>query len=82
MPPKKTVGGESTSQPAPSAEHKPAGEPGVSSLLAAPPRVVNVGLEGFADDLRGQGVSVIQLDWAPPPAGDAKLASLLAKLGG
>lgn len=82
MAPKKKDSSNKGSGSAAQAGHGAAGEPGVLSLLAGPPRVVNVGLECFAEDLRGQQVSVIQVDWAPPPSGDAKLASLLAKLGG
>ena len=51
------------------------------SLLDSPLQVVNVGLEGFADDLRGREIPVIELDWAPPRPADPKLAALLAKLG-
>lgn len=42
--------------------------------------VINIGLESFADDLRAQGVAVIQLDWRPPAGGNARLAALLASL--
>ncbi|MBV1695244.1 MAG: hypothetical protein KGP27_12345 [Hyphomicrobiales bacterium] len=52
-----------------------------SRLLAGPIRVVNVGLDGFADDLERQGVAVTRVDWSPPAGGDAALAALLAKLG-
>ncbi len=51
-------------------------------LLDAPLRVVNVGLEGFARDLESHGISVVDVDWAPPARGDVKLAHLLSKLGG
>src|SRR5438094_795107 len=44
------------------------------SLLGGPPRVVNIGLAGFARDLAGNGVPVVQVDWRPP----SKFASLLA----
>jgi FdrA protein len=50
------------------------------ALLVAPPRVVNVGLEIFADSLREQGVAVIDVDWRPPAGGDAELAALLERL--
>ena len=53
----------------------------IDSLLAAKPRVINVGLEGFAHDLEAQGAEVVQVDWTPPAGGDPKLADLLAKLG-
>ena len=43
-------------------------------------RVINVGLESFADDLRADGVPVVQMDWRPPAGGNARLAALLAEL--
>jgi FdrA protein len=42
--------------------------------------VINIGLESFAEDLRAQGVEVIQLDWRPPAGGNPRLAALLASL--
>jgi hypothetical protein len=61
-----------------------------AQLLAAPPRVVNVGLELFAADLRRQegaanpqgaaGAKVIHVQWSPPAGGNAHLAGLLGKL--
>jgi FdrA protein len=53
-----------------------------SSLLAAPPRVVNVGLELFATNLAGQGAEVVHVQWAPPAGGNAHLIGLLDKLRG
>jgi hypothetical protein len=50
------------------------------SLIQGSPRVVNVGLSGFAEALAAQGVAVIQVDWSPPARGDADLATLLSKL--
>jgi hypothetical protein len=55
------------------------------SLLAAAPRVANVGLELFAIDLAGQearGIAarVVHVQWSPPAGGNAHLASLLGKL--
>ena len=35
-------------------------------LLARPPRVVNIGLERFAQDLLGQGARAIHVAWSPP----------------
>ena len=52
------------------------------TLLDRRLRVINLGLESFAQDLSAQGVEVIQVDWAPPAGGDARLADLLSKLGG
>ena len=54
---------------------------GAAQLLTSPVSVINVGLEGFADELRGVGVAVVHVQWQPPAGGDAKLAALLAKLG-
>ena len=53
-----------------------------NSLLAAPPRVINVGLEFFAENLASQGAQVVHVRWSPPAGGDARLAGLLAKLRG
>jgi FdrA protein len=49
-------------------------------LLAAPPRVINIGLELFAGDLLRQGAQVVHVRWTPPAGGNARLASLLSKL--
>ena len=51
------------------------------SLLSRPVKVVNVGLERFGKELESQSVPVVQVEWAPPAGGNAKLAALLAKLG-
>ncbi len=51
------------------------------NLLTSPLKVVNIGLEGFADELRQQDVDVIHVDWKPPAGGNPQLAKLLAKLG-
>jgi FdrA protein len=50
------------------------------TLLPDSLRVINIGLESFADDLRAEGVRVVQLDWRPPAGGDARLAALLDAL--
>ena len=51
------------------------------TLLGQPLKVINVGLDGFAEELERQGVAVVRLDWRPPAGGDPKLADLLSKLG-
>ena len=51
-----------------------------ASLLEAPPRVINVGLERFAEDLAAQSVAVQHVAWVPPAGGDAQLAELWSKL--
>jgi FdrA protein len=55
---------------------------GPPRLLARPPKVINVGLERFADDLVRQGFPVQHVQWSPPAGGDARLAELLSKLEG
>jgi FdrA protein len=50
-------------------------------LLTQPIKVINVGLEGFANELAGQNVPVLQVQWTPPAGGNPKLAELLSKLG-
>ena len=50
------------------------------SLFSAAPRVLNIGLEGFATELAARGVAVSQLDWRPPAGGRPDLADLLARL--
>jgi len=53
----------------------------IADLLNSDPVVINVGLAGFAADLRAHGIEVVHVDWVPPAGGDPKLAALLAKLG-
>ena len=50
------------------------------SLLEGPPRVINIGLSFFADDLKKQDAEMVNVDWSPPARGDIELADLLAKL--
>ena len=65
-------------------EDRKTAEPDQSSiglnLLEAPIRVVNIGLQKFADDLAGQDVEVVRVDWAPPARGNTRLANLLSRL--
>lgn len=42
--------------------------------------VINIGLERFAEDLRKDGVPVIQMDWRPPAGGVKRLIALLDSL--
>jgi hypothetical protein len=51
------------------------------SLFDAAPRVVNVGLRGFARELAERGVGVVHVDWRPPAAGRRALLERLARLG-
>jgi hypothetical protein len=52
----------------------------MSDLLRRPPRVVNVGLPLFAQELTRLGVPVVHVDWRPPAGGDSALAARLAQL--
>ena len=56
-------------------QHRPPND-----LLAAPPRVVSVGLKLFATDLAAVGAQVMHVQWSPPAGGNARLAGLLDKL--
>jgi hypothetical protein len=49
-------------------------------LLAGPVRVVNIGLELFAEELEGQGVAVTRVAWQPPAGGDPALVAALERL--
>ena len=40
-------------------------------------RVINIGLDGFAKDMRKQDVSVVDVDWYPPADGDPNLNEIL-----
>ena len=59
----------------------PEGCAACEALLAGPVKVVNVGLEGFVEELRSCGIEVVHVDWSPPAGGDPRMAALLAKLG-
>ena len=52
----------------------------IASLLAGPPRVINVGLRSFAAELAGRGVPVAHVEWRPPAPGRERAAALLARL--
>jgi len=65
--------------PAPS---PPSTVPEVSSILQLleRPRVINVGLDLFAESLTAQGVEVLAVDWQPPAGGKQKFIDILDKL--
>ena len=50
------------------------------TLLEGSPRVINIGLTSFADDLKKQDAEIINIDWSPPARGNIELANILAKL--
>ena len=51
----------------------------LTTLLGQPLRVVNLGLEIFAEELTRDGITVLQVDWRPP-AVSSDVAALLARL--
>ncbi|MBI4280438.1 MAG: acyl-CoA synthetase FdrA [Armatimonadetes bacterium] len=53
----------------------------ILALLHAAPRVINVGLDLFAESVRAQGATVVLLDWQPPAGGNQRLMDALKKLG-
>ena len=38
-------------------------------------KVINIGLKGFYDDLKSQGVEVVHVDWKPPLGGEEELGT-------
>ena len=42
--------------------------------------VINIGVEGFQQELAGRQTEAVQLDWRPPAGGDPVLANALEKL--
>ena len=43
-------------------------------------KVLNVGLRLFAEELRRQGVEVVEVDWSPHPEIEEDLKDILDKL--
>ncbi len=43
-------------------------------------KVINIGIETFAEDLEKQDVEVVRVDWSPPAGGDLEILKLLDKL--
>jgi hypothetical protein len=52
----------------------------IQDLFKSELAVINLGLESFAENLRKEGVRVLQTDWRPAAGGDRRRVSLLAKL--
>lgn len=53
----------------------------INELFGKELKVINVGLDSFAENLRREKVDVLQMDWRPPAGGNKRLISLLDKLG-
>ncbi|WP_343270984.1 acyl-CoA synthetase FdrA [Lentibacillus songyuanensis] len=52
----------------------------VAELIASKPRVINIGLKGFAEAILEHGGEVVQYQWAPIAGGNKRLAKILEKL--
>ncbi|MFC7392968.1 acyl-CoA synthetase FdrA [Scopulibacillus cellulosilyticus] len=52
----------------------------VKELISGKPRVINVGLKGFAETIQENGGQVVQYQWAPIAGGNKRLARILEKL--
>jgi len=52
----------------------------IGELLRQEPKVINMGLEDFALNLKKKGAAVIHVRWSPPALGNDDLLSLLNKL--
>lgn len=50
------------------------------NLFSKKLKVINIGIEMFADDLERQDIDVIHVDWQPPAGGDLDVLKLLEKL--
>ena len=53
----------------------------IDRLLNDEVRVINIGLRGFADDLKSRKTPVVHVDWSPPRAMDPTISKLLEKVG-
>lgn len=52
----------------------------IDKLLSGPVIAINLGLKSFGINLEGQGLEVVQVDWAPPAGGDQEMMDLLDEL--
>jgi FdrA protein len=52
----------------------------VEDLFKKELKIINMGLEGFAETLKERGTTVLHVRWQPPAMGDDSLLSLLDKL--
>ncbi len=54
----------------------------IMELLVQKPRVINIGLKGFADVLEDFSCKVVQYQWTPPAGGDLEMIKALQYLRG
>jgi len=53
----------------------------INELFSKELKVINMGLDSFAENLRKEEVKVLPMDWKPPAGGNKRLIALLEKLG-
>ncbi len=49
-------------------------------ILSEPLVVINIGLYSFGQNIKDQGVEVVQVEWKPPAGGDKEMIDILDKL--
>ena len=54
----------------------------IHELFGSELKVINIGLEEFAQSLWREGAEAVQLDWKPPAGGDERIAALLDRIDG
>lgn len=52
----------------------------IEEFLSQKPKVINLGIEIFYDELKRQGVETIHVDWRPPAMGDESLLKILDEI--
>ncbi|HHX87984.1 MAG TPA: fdrA domain protein [Firmicutes bacterium] len=52
----------------------------IQQLFSSGPKVINLGLEEFANSVKLKEVPVVHVQWKPPAMGDESLLKLLDKL--
>ena len=52
----------------------------VNDLFKQELKVINLGLKSFQNDLKSQGVTVVQVNWKPKAGGKKNMLDLLSKL--
>ncbi len=53
----------------------------IEALFKKEMKVINIGIELFAENLKKQKVRTIHVAWRPPAGGNKRLAKLLGKIG-
>lgn len=52
----------------------------LEEFLSQKPKVINVGIESFYEELKKLGVEAIHVDWRPPAMGDENLLKILDEI--